>query len=168
MGVFYHIAFGVAKNVEKAIELLAKSARAGNGQSCYQLFLIYFQEEGFKDVVKAYQYLEKGIMNGASHFDELHALFKEHQEVLTAVFLSRKRPDSLVNKDDKTEVLNLHEAYINEMKNSFSAALNRDRLYNRPVGFLMDQQIWMVGVLTKYFVSKVLRFNHQDFMRALR
>jgi TPR repeat protein len=78
MGVFYHIAFGVGKNVEKAIEYLTKSARAGNGQSCYQLFLIYYQEEGFKDVVKAYQYLEKGIMNGCSHFDELHALFKEH------------------------------------------------------------------------------------------
>jgi hypothetical protein len=45
------------------------------------------------------------------------------------VFLSRKRPNAQVNKDDKTEVLNLHEAYINEMKNSFSAALNRDRLY---------------------------------------
>jgi hypothetical protein len=26
----------------------------------------------------------------------------------------------------------------------------------------------MVGVLTKYFVTQVLRFNHQDFMRALR
>jgi MYND finger len=32
----------------------------------------------------------------------------------------------------------------------------------------MDQQIWMVGVLSKYFVNQVLRFNHQDFMRALR
>lgn len=80
--------------------------------------------------------------------------------MLTPIFLTNKKPDVQVNKDDKTEVLNLHEAYVNEMKNSFSQALNRDRLYNRPVGFLMDQQIWMVGVLTKYFVNKVLRFNH--------
>ena len=26
----------------------------------------------------------------------------------------------------------------------------------------------MVGVLAKYFVNQVLRFNHQDFMRALK
>ena len=31
MGVFYHLGFGVSKNVEKAIEYLAKSANAGNG-----------------------------------------------------------------------------------------------------------------------------------------
>ncbi len=69
MGVFYHIAFGVSKNVEKAVENLTKSSIAGNGQSCYQLFLIYSQEEGFKDVKKAYYYLEKGILNGVSNFD---------------------------------------------------------------------------------------------------
>jgi len=52
--------------------------------------------------------------------------------------LKNKKPDVLVNKDDKTEVLNLHEAYINEMKTTFSNALSRDRLYMRPVGFLME------------------------------
>jgi len=35
MGVFYHLAFGVPKNIERAIELLTKSAIAGNGQSCH-------------------------------------------------------------------------------------------------------------------------------------
>lgn len=30
MGVFYHLNFGVAKNVEKAIEYLSKSSKAGN------------------------------------------------------------------------------------------------------------------------------------------
>jgi TPR repeat protein len=35
MGVFYHKGFGVGKNVGKAIELLQKSAKAGNGQSLY-------------------------------------------------------------------------------------------------------------------------------------
>ena len=71
MGVFYHIAFGVAKNVDKAIEYLTKSARAGNGQSAYQLFLIYTEEGPHKNIEKAYQYLENGILTGVSHFDEL-------------------------------------------------------------------------------------------------
>ena len=31
MGVFYHLGFGVAKNLDKAVELLKKAARAGNG-----------------------------------------------------------------------------------------------------------------------------------------
>lgn len=26
----------------------------------------------------------------------------------------------------------------------------------------------MIGVLTKYFISKVMRFDHKDFMRAMR
>lgn len=67
--------------------------------------------------------------------------------------MKNKKPDSEVDKDNKQVVLNLHEAYVNEMKNSFSVALNKDRLYMRPVGYLMDQQIWMVGVLSKYFVK---------------
>jgi MYND finger len=36
------------------------------------------------------------------------------------------------------------------MKSSFSNALNKDRLYFRPAGFLQDTGIWMVGVLRKY------------------
>jgi hypothetical protein len=57
---------------------------------------------------------------------------------LTAIFIQNKKPSALVDKDNVQEVLNLHEAYVNEMKNTFSNALNKDRLYLRPVGFLMD------------------------------
>jgi TPR repeat protein len=35
VGVFYHLGFGVSKNLEKAIEYLSKSAKEGNGQSYY-------------------------------------------------------------------------------------------------------------------------------------
>jgi TPR repeat protein len=35
MGTFYQLAFGVSKNLDKAIEYLTKSAQQGNGQSCY-------------------------------------------------------------------------------------------------------------------------------------
>jgi len=54
------------------------------------------------------------------------------------------------------------------MKGNFSAALGRDRMYHRPCGFLNDQQIWLVGVLMQYLLSNVLRFNHSDFMKAIR
>jgi len=37
MGVFYHLAFGVPKNLQKAVDLLTVSAKQGNGQSQYQL-----------------------------------------------------------------------------------------------------------------------------------
>jgi hypothetical protein len=33
--VFYHLAFGLAKNIPKAIDLLTISDKAGNSQSSY-------------------------------------------------------------------------------------------------------------------------------------
>jgi len=62
---------------------------------------------------------------------------------------------------------NLHEAMINELKEGFMAALGRDRMYKRQCGAVTDQQIWMIGVLVKYFVNQVLRFDHTDFIRAI-
>lgn len=62
---------------------------------------------------------------------------------------------------------NLHEAMINELKEGFMAALGRDRMYKRQCGAVTDQQIWMIGVLVKYFVNQVLRFGHADFIRAI-
>jgi hypothetical protein len=52
------------------------------------------------------------------------------------VFIANRNPSELVDKDNRKEIENLHEAYINEMKTSFSAALAKDRLYIRPAGFL--------------------------------
>lgn len=101
MGVFYHIAFGVPKNVDKAIEYLTKSARAGNGQSCFQLFLIHTEEGPHKDVKKAYRYLEKGVLNGVSNFDALQQLFKDNQDDLTPIFIQNKKPSALIDKDNK-------------------------------------------------------------------
>ena len=74
----------------------------------------------------------------------------------------------MINKDNKEEVIKLHEAYINEIKSAFSSALGKDRLYQRPVGFMQDQQIWMIGVLTRYFVKQVLNFDHADFLKAMK
>ena len=80
--MFYHLAFGLAKNIPKAIDLLTISDKAGNSQSSYQLFVIYTHEEGFKDVKKAYKHLEKALFNGVTQFDELHKLFKENFDEL--------------------------------------------------------------------------------------
>lgn len=57
---------------------------------------------------------------------------------------------------------------INDFKQGFMAALGRDRMYKRQCGAVTDQQIWMIGVLVKYFVNKVLRFGHTDFIRAVK
>ena len=48
------------------------------------------------------------------------------------------------------------------------AALEKDRMYKRPCGSVTDQQIWMIGVLVKYLIKNVLRFDHKDFMHAVR
>jgi hypothetical protein len=168
MGVFYHLAFGVGKDVLKAIECLRRSAKEGNGQSCYQLTVIFLNEEGHKDIPQAYHFFEKALLRGVSLFDEFHGFFKEHFDALSPIFLEEKQPSTLIARDNKQEVINLHEAYVNEMKSSFSAALGKDRLYLRPVGFMQDQQIWMVGVLARYFVRHVLHFDHADFLKALR
>ena len=169
MGVFYHLGFGVSKNLSKAVEYLTRSAKTGNGQSCYQLAVLYLNEEGeFKNVKRAYSYFEKALLNGVSFFDEFQGLFANNYDELSPIFLESNKPSAMINKDNKNEVIKLHEAYVNEIKTSFSQALGRDRLYQRPVGFMQDQQIWIIGVLTRYFVKKVLNFDHADFMKALK
>lgn len=66
------------------------------------------------------------------------------------------------------DIVARHNAFIDEMKGNFSAALGKDRLHHRPCGFLNDQQIWLVGVLMQYFLTSVLRMDHKDFLKALR
>lgn len=56
-----------------------------------------------------------------------------------------------VKEETRKDILNIHDAEIEEMKVNFSTALGKDRLYHRPCGFLNDQQIWLLGVLLNYF-----------------
>lgn len=44
-----------------------------------------------------------------------------------------------IKEDNQKEILNMHDAFIQELKIQFSTALGKDRLYNRPAGFLNDQ-----------------------------
>ena len=73
-----------------------------------------------------------------------------------------------VNAENEKNILNMHEAWIGELKVGFSTALGKDRLYHRPCGFLNDQQIWMVGVQLEYLINQVLRYDHVDFLKAVR
>ena len=71
MGVFYHLGFGVSKNLPKAVEYLTRAAKTGNGQSCYQLAVLYMNEDGeFKNAKKAYAFFEKALLNGVSFFED--------------------------------------------------------------------------------------------------
>lgn len=90
MGVFYHLAFGVPKNIPRAIEYLLKASKQGNGQSAYQLAVIFLNEEGFIDIPRAYHFFEKALLTGVSFFDEFHGFFKEHFDTLSPIFLEKK------------------------------------------------------------------------------
>lgn len=87
--------------------------------------------------------------------------------MLKDVFCEIRAPPATVDRNDKSQMENLHEAMINDLKTNFMAALGRDRMYKRPCGAVTDQQIWMIGVLQKYFLSKVMHFDCADFKRAV-
>lgn len=172
MGVFYHEGFGVAKNLEKAILFLTKASNAGNGQSMFQLYTLFSGKEGQSkklfNAEIAYGHLLNAILHGVTYFDEAINFFKACFEVLAPVFVKAKGIALEVNEDTKKDITNMHDSYIKELKVNFSAALSKERLYHRPCGFLNDQQIWMVGVNVVYFLDKVLRFNHCDFLKAMK
>ena len=169
MGVFYMEGFGVAKNLNKAEEMLLKAAKSGNGQSNFQLFALYSGEDQSKrDLVKAYKQLMKAVTRGVTYFDQLHNFFKENFEALAPTFCEIRNPPATIDRNDRSQLENLHEAMINDYKQGFMAALGRDRMYKRQCGAVTDQQIWMIGVLVKYFVNQVLRFDHKDFVRAIK
>ena len=115
MGVFYMEGFGVAKNLDKAEEMLLRAAKMGNGQSNFQLFALYSgSDERKRDVVKAYRQLTKAVTRGVTYFDQLHAYFKENFEVLGPVFCEIRKPPETVDRTDRTQLENLHEAMIND------------------------------------------------------
>lgn len=118
--------------------------------------------------MQAYKCLNRAVTRGVTYFDELNAYFKDNYDVLAPYFLETKKPAGGLTVANQEEILNLHNAFVNEIQQGFMAALAKDRMYKRPCGSVTDQQIWLVGVLVKYFVNTVLRFNHRDFMHAIR
>ena len=160
--------YGVTQIYNQAEDHLKRAAKMGNAQSDYQLYLLYSKVEEKKDVVKAYKHLFKAVSMGVTFFDELTKYFKENYDVLCPVFCEIKKPPESIDRENKEEMENLHEAHIAEIRNSFMTALGRDRMYKRPCGSVNDNQIWMIGVLVKYLVTSVLRMNHSDFVKAIK
>lgn len=110
MGVFYHEGFGVSKNLKTAIEYLTKAAAAGNGQSMYQLFLIYSGKEdsSLKDAEKAYEYLMLAIFNGVTYFDEAVSFFVENYSVLGPLYVKSKNLPVEVKSETEKDIKNMH------------------------------------------------------------
>ena len=75
---------------------------------------------------------------GVTFFDVLNQFFKDHYEVLAEEFVRSRKPGADFAKEKKEEVINLHEAFVNEMRTNFMAALGRDRMYKRPCGSVTD------------------------------
>lgn len=67
----------------------------------------------------------------------MNAFFKDNYDVLAPVFLETKKPAGLT-VENKTEIQNLHDAFVNEIQQNFMAALGRDRMYKRPCGSVTD------------------------------
>lgn len=146
--------------------MLLKAQKMGNAQSAYQLFILYSTFPGKKNTVKAYKYLNKSVQLGVTNFEQQDKYFKDNFDVLKSVFAEIRAPPADMN--ERKQIENLHDAYLNELKETFSAKLAKDRMYYRAAGFVTDQQIWMIGVLMKYFLRKVMHFSHDDFMTSLK
>lgn len=172
MGVFYSHAFGVAKNTEKAVAYLTKAAAEGHCHSMYHLYNVLSGNEGADKSVAnpevAYKWLMQALQYGITHYDDANKYFREHFDVLAPKFVASRKLALEVNEKTKADILNMHDAFVNELRADFSAGLSNDRLYHKPAGFINDQQSWMIGVQMHYFIDKVLHFSHKDFLLTMR
>jgi hypothetical protein len=134
--------------------------------------MLYSGNEGrpqeLKNPEKAYNWLMKGIFSGCTMFDEAMEYFKTNYAILAPIYVGGKKLPIEVKSETENDIKNMHDAYIKEMKSTFSTALGKDRMYHRPCGFLNDQQIWMLGIQIEFMLTNVLRFSHQDFLKSLK
>ena len=86
----------------------------------------------------AYSYLMKALKFGVTNYDAANAYFRKYYDVLAPLFVKTSKLPVEVCDDTKPEILNMHEAFVNEIKNDFSTALGKDRLYHKPAGFIND------------------------------
>lgn len=90
-----------------------------------------------KNTVKAYRFLNKSICLGVTHFDVISKFFAENFDILSPIFIEMRKPPAEMTS--RKEIENLHDAYLNELQETFSAKLGKDRMYQRAAGFITDQ-----------------------------
>ena len=78
------------------------------------------------------------ICLGVTYFDEIRSFFKDNYDVLAPIFVKEKNLALEINDTTKQDIVNIHNANIDELKVNFSAALGKDRIYHRPCGFCND------------------------------
>jgi len=167
VGVLLHRGQGVDKDVKQAIKYLENGSKLGNCQADYELFDIYAREEGSEDLPKAYNYFCDAIENGYTSFQEHQDFFNKNIDALKDTFIKRKHYEEM-KLDTNEKILNLHDVYVKDLMNKFTDAMRKDQLYKRATAFMNDGLIWMMKVLKLYMADTVLRFNHADFLTAVK
>lgn len=66
----------------------------------------------------------------------MHAFFKENYKLLAPVYIDMKKPPSELTAECVTEITNLHEAWVIELKTGFTEGVTKDRMYHRAAGFI--------------------------------
>jgi hypothetical protein len=99
---------------------------------------LFSREPEKKDPKIAYRHLIKAVTMGVSFFEEMNSYFKDNYDLISPDFIKTRKPGVDPAAEVKQEILNLHEAYVNELKTNFMAALGRDRMYKRPCGSVTD------------------------------
>lgn len=110
----------------------------------YELYLVYSEMEDeankTKNIQTAYTWLIKSLNYGVTQYDDAINYFKKHFSHLNEWYVALKKlPLDATSQESQADVLRIHEANVNEIKNDFSAALGKDRLYHKPAGFINDQ-----------------------------
>jgi hypothetical protein len=82
------------------------------------------QDDNYKNVEEAYEWLFKGVCNGATFFDDLISYFKQHFDILGPSFIKQRKLElDLTDVKSQNDVLNMHSSHALEMKNDFSNSL---------------------------------------------
>lgn len=127
MGVYYMEGFGVSQDLDKSEAMLLKAHKLGNAQSSYQLFLLYSMMPTKKNTVKAYRFLNKSVNLGVTNFEQMNNFFRENFDILSPIFAEIRKPPA--DLTSRKEIENLHDAYLNELQETFMAKLGKDRMY---------------------------------------
>lgn len=69
----------------------------------------------------------------------MHAYFKENYKMLAPIYIAMKKIPADIGAENEKEITNLHEAWINELKQGFMGGITNDRMYHRAAGFVEAQ-----------------------------